>query len=99
MAHFILWRSEGAIFVLLRRILSVVAVALGCAERLDVRPGAPLASAANELPVVIFSHGLGGNRSLYSVYCGELASQGYVVLAGAGALAALPGGAVGRAPV
>jgi hypothetical protein len=31
--------------------------------------------------VVIFSHGLAGNRVLYSVICSELASQGYVVLA------------------
>jgi len=40
------------------------------------------ASAAGApLPVVVFSHGLGGSRSLYSLICGELASQGYVVLA------------------
>ncbi|GAA5896356.1 uncharacterized protein JCM6883_006878 [Sporobolomyces salmoneus] len=34
-----------------------------------------------KFPVVVFSHGLSGNRTTYSQYCGELASRGYVVVA------------------
>lgn len=32
-------------------------------------------------PVVVFSHGLGGNRSTYSHLCGTLASYGFIVAA------------------
>ena len=33
----------------------------------------------SSIPLVIFSPGLHGNRNLYSVFCTQLASEGYVV--------------------
>jgi platelet-activating factor acetylhydrolase len=40
-------------------------------------PPAPI----DELPAVVFSHGLGGIRTTYSSVCSDLASHGYVVAA------------------
>lgn len=34
-----------------------------------------------DFPVVIFSHGLGGNRLIYSSICSDLASHGFIVAA------------------
>lgn len=34
-----------------------------------------------KFPVVMFSHGLGGSRTMYSTVCGDLASYGFVVVA------------------
>lgn len=42
---------------------------------------APLLSRSSPYPVVIFSHGLGGNANAYSSICGNLASCGIVVFA------------------
>ncbi|XP_018021238.2 platelet-activating factor acetylhydrolase isoform X2 [Hyalella azteca] len=40
-----------------------------------------LLSGDKKLPVVVFSHGLGANRSMYSSVCCQLASHGFVVAA------------------
>lgn len=43
--------------------------------------GVPLLTSSVKFPVVVFSHGIGGHRTVNSVICSELASQGYVVYA------------------
>ena len=40
---------------------------------------APVLEGDRMFPVVIFSHGLGGNRTAYCTFCCELASHGFVV--------------------
>ena len=37
------------------------------------------AARSSSIPVVIFSPGLHTNRNMYSVFCTQLASEGYVV--------------------
>lgn len=46
--------------------------------KIPAAPDAPL-KASEKYPVVIFSHGLGAFRTLYSTICVELASQGFIV--------------------
>ncbi|XP_013090392.2 platelet-activating factor acetylhydrolase-like [Biomphalaria glabrata] len=42
---------------------------------------APLLKSQEKFPVLIVSHGIGGNRTTLTTYCYELASYGYVVAA------------------
>ncbi|KAL4217584.1 Platelet-activating factor acetylhydrolase [Mactra antiquata] len=42
---------------------------------------APLLQTEQKFPVVVMSHGIGGNRTTYTTYCCELASHGFIVAA------------------
>ncbi|MBO6573792.1 MAG: hypothetical protein JJ896_00120 [Rhodothermales bacterium] len=42
--------------------------------------GAPITSTIAQLPVVFWSHGLGGVNTLYTTFAGELASHGFLVV-------------------
>lgn len=42
---------------------------------------APLLEGDEKFPVIVLSHGIGGNRTTYSAYCCELASHGFIVAA------------------
>lgn len=67
-----------------RLLLELFVLLLGTLQRMWLLPAAPLLPSedgAQGRPVIVFSHGLAGFRSMYSVPCAELASQGYVVLA------------------
>lgn len=41
----------------------------------------PNAAEMPQFPLMVFSHGLGGTRTMYSSLCGEFASYGYIVCA------------------
>ncbi|KAA8499678.1 Platelet-activating factor acetylhydrolase 2, cytoplasmic [Porphyridium purpureum] len=71
-----LLQSLGMDRRLYRILLSFIAQA-----RIRAAPNAPAAMDAGKLPLVIFSHGLHGLRSTYSVHCTELASHGFCVAA------------------
>ncbi len=40
---------------------------------------APVLDTEGPLPVIVFSHGLGGNRTTYTTLCTHLASHGFIV--------------------
>lgn len=74
-------RPRGWLYWIAKQIIFLVTLIFGRLQRIELHHGAPLARLPTRLPVVIFSHGLGGNRAVYSIICSELASHGYVVFA------------------
>lgn len=42
---------------------------------------APIIDSEERFPVLVLSHGIGGNRTTYSTFCCEMASHGYIVAA------------------
>jgi platelet-activating factor acetylhydrolase len=47
--------------------------------RLNSTYGLPILNEQKQLPILIFSHGLYGNRTTYSMICSEFASHGWLV--------------------
>lgn len=74
-------RPRGWLYWIAKQIIFITCCIFGRLQRIELNHGAPLARLPTRLPVIIFSHGLGGNRAVYSIICSELASHGYVVLA------------------
>lgn len=65
LAKFLFFRLHGWQYDILQQLLVAFSFVFGKAQRLDLARGAPLAADAPEqLPLVVFSHGLGGNRFL-----------------------------------
>ncbi len=70
--------------LLLRRfkfVVKLICYVVSRSQKMAFQPGAELIAVTTPLPVVVFSHGLGGNRYAYSILCSNLAAQGYVVYA------------------
>jgi predicted dienelactone hydrolase len=65
LAKFLFFRLHGWQYDILQQLLVAFSFVFGKAQRLDLSRGAPLAADAPEqLPLVVFSHGLGGTRFL-----------------------------------
>lgn len=78
---FLFFKSTGWKMFIARSVLTCFSWIIGSAVWLPYYWKAKLRKSEKRYPVVIFSHGLAGNRFLYSTICGELASHGYVVFA------------------
>ncbi|XP_012943889.1 platelet-activating factor acetylhydrolase [Aplysia californica] len=69
------------IFLKKRKIFGRLAHLIGGDVHVPVLWQAPLLKSEDKFPVLIVTHGIGGNRTTLSTYCTELASHGFVVAA------------------
>ena len=65
----------------LRSLFASIIYSATIFERLPVTPAADVAKIDGALPVVVFSHGMAGNRIIYSHFCSRIAALGFVVVA------------------
>ncbi|KAH8552356.1 platelet-activating factor acetylhydrolase [Umbelopsis sp. PMI_123] len=65
----------------LPKFIAKLLAACATLKRTHFYTDAPLSNDEDAYPVVIFSHGLGGNRLIYSTLCSQLASHGLIVFA------------------
>eukprot|EP01134_Creolimax_fragrantissima_P005596 CFRG5596T1 len=80
-ASFLSWPTFFAA-PFLRMMLGSVVISAECDAPLvsaNVETDNDAEKVPERFPVMMFSHGLGGNRTSYSYYCAEIASQGFVV--------------------
>ncbi|XP_059146417.1 platelet-activating factor acetylhydrolase-like, partial [Physella acuta] len=74
--------AHGYVYFLKKnKIFGRIANLVGGEVYVPVLWQAPLIKNNEKFPVVIVSHGIGGNRTTLSTYCNELASHGFVVAA------------------
>lgn len=74
--------AHGYIYFLKKnKIFGKLANLIGGEVYVPVLWQAPLLKSEEKFPIVIVSHGIGGNRTTMSTYCYELASHGFVVAA------------------
>ncbi|KAI8114257.1 hypothetical protein M9434_002383 [Picochlorum sp. BPE23] len=90
-------RAKSILNFLLQHTLILLIYALGSLQKIRMYHGAEILKPKDtKLPLVVFSHGLAGHRSMYAIICAELASHGYLVFAiehtdGTASAAKLPG--------
>ncbi|MEW5311473.1 MAG: hypothetical protein WDW38_003186 [Sanguina aurantia] len=80
--HFLFyWAKKTVKTRVLKEALSAVAWMMGTCTRMDyVTHNAPVKQTCSKMPIILFSHGLGGTRNSYSRLCSEWASQGFMVV-------------------
>ncbi|KAK9838218.1 hypothetical protein WJX84_006863 [Apatococcus fuscideae] len=74
------WR-KGLKNQVFRNMFEVLAFTMGSWVKIEAAQDAALVGTDFKLPVVVFSHGIGGFRNAYSTILTELASWGFVVMA------------------